>query len=107
MKDSDSTEILVQVVPQAEAGREIGWGTNVAEKLEGRMDDVRRAVESGSSAVASSVEGLPAPTGWRISEVSASFGVTLTAEAGALVSKAGGAATFEVAITFSRGTNAQ
>ena len=44
------TEVLVQVLPDAVAGREIGWGTNVAEELESRLDDIRRAIAAGATA---------------------------------------------------------
>jgi hypothetical protein len=45
---------------------------------------------------------LPDAAGWNLGEISASFGVTLTAEAGALITKASAAATFEVVVTFRR-----
>jgi hypothetical protein len=52
--------------------------------------------------VAKSLQSLAAPEGWRLGEVSASFGITLTAEAGVIVSKASAGATFEVSVTFTR-----
>jgi hypothetical protein len=95
-------EVLVQVVPDAAAGREIGWGTNVAERLDARLDDIRRAIASGASAVAESLGSLPSARDWRLDNVTASFGVTLTAEAGALLSKASAGATFDVTVTYKR-----
>ena len=53
--------------------------------------------------MAKSLQSLTAPEGWRLGEVSASFGITLTAEAGVIVSKASAAATFEVSVKFTRG----
>jgi len=96
------TEILVQVVPGAVAGREIGWGTNVAEQLESRLDDIRRAIASGATAVARSLDSLPRAPDWQLDNVAASVGITLTAEAGALLSKASAGATFDVTITYKR-----
>lgn len=102
MTEQAETTVLVQVVPDAAAGREIGWGTSVAEQLEGRLDDIRRAIESGATAVAASLVSLSDAPQWRLEDVSASFGITLTAEAGVLLSKASAGATFEVAITYRR-----
>ena len=102
MTDTQAPEVLIQVVPGAAAGREIGWGTNVAERLESRLDDIRRAIASGATAVAESLGGLPGAQGWSLDNVSASFGVTLTAEAGALLSKASAGATFDVTVTYKR-----
>jgi hypothetical protein len=97
-------EILVQVVPGS-AGREIGWGVNVAETLESRLEDIRRAVESGATAVASSLGSLPSARAWRLENVSASFGVALTAEAGALLTKASAGATFDVTVNYTRASD--
>jgi hypothetical protein len=98
--DMPAPEVLVQVMPAASAGREIGFGANVAERLEARLDDIRRAIASGATAVAESLGGLPSAQGWQLDEVSASFGITLTAEAGALLSKASAGATFDVTVTY-------
>ena len=96
-----SDRVLVQVVPVA-AGREIGWGSNLAVALGDRLADVREAVISGAWAVADSLPGLPSAEGWRLGEVSGSFGICLTAEGGVILTKASAAATFEVTVTFQR-----
>lgn len=99
----DGAAVLVQVVPAAEAGREIGWGqANVAEALDRRLDDIRQAIASGARAVADALPSLPRPDDWELSEVSAAFGLTLTAEAGALLTRASAGATFDVTVTFTR-----
>jgi hypothetical protein len=94
-------KVLVQVVP-VEAGREIGWGSSQVAAFRDRLSDVREAVMSGARAVADSLPGLPSADGWRLSEVSGSFGICLTAEGGVLLTKASAAATFEVTVTFQR-----
>jgi NTP-dependent ternary system trypsin peptidase co-occuring protein len=101
--DTQAPEVLVQVMPGTGAGREIGFGVNVAERLEARLDDIRRAIASGATAVAESLGGLPSAQGWQLAEVSASFGITLTAEAGALLSKASAGTTFDVTVIYKRG----
>ena len=102
MTDAEAPQVLVQVMAGAGAGREIGFGANVAERLEARLDDIRHAVASGANAVAESLGGVPSAPGWELDEVSASFGITLAAEAGALLSKASAGATFDVTITYKR-----
>lgn len=102
MNQTPTGEVLVQVVPGAAAGREIGFGANVAEQLERRLDDIRRAIASGATAVASSLGSLPSAREWELESVSASFGITLTAEAGVLLSKASAGATFDVTVTYGR-----
>jgi hypothetical protein len=94
-------EVLVQVFP-VENGREIGWGSNLSEKLEQRIDDIKTAINTGVRSVAQSIEGLPSAKGWQLSELSASFGIALTAEAGAILTKASAGATFEVQVTYKR-----
>lgn len=93
--------VLVQVV-SIEADREIGWGSNLAEQLNTRMTDLRHAIVAGTSTVADSLPELAGPSGWRLTEVSASFGLTLTAEAGVILSKASAGATFDVTVKFER-----
>ena len=93
-------EVLIQVV--AEQGREIGWGRNRAERLEDRAEDIRAGVTSAARMVTDSITTLPQPEAWSLGEVTASFGITLTAEAGVLISKVAAGATFEVTLTFKR-----
>ena len=94
-------DVWVQVV-ELGSDRQIGWGSNLAQHLQERIGDIRDAVVSGSSAVAESIGSLVSPDGWELSEITASFGVALAAEAGAILTKASGEATFEVEITFKR-----
>ena len=93
--------VLIQGVPVDE-GREIGWGANVVEQLQNRLEDVRLAIAEGAKAVADSLEGLPGAEGWQLGEVSAKFGVTLTAQVGVILSNVSSGATFEVTVLFKR-----
>jgi hypothetical protein len=94
-------KVLVQVVP-VEAGREIGWGSSQVEAFRDRLSDVREAVVAGARAVADSLPELPSADGWRLGEVSGSFGICLTAEGGVILTKASVGVTFEVCVTFQR-----
>lgn len=103
MAETDPERVWVQVVDvDVAADREITFGRNVAEGLAERRDDIRDGVKAGAAALAESLESLTSPDGWRLGEVSASFGITLTAEAGVIVSKASAGATFEVSVKFTR-----
>jgi len=95
-------EVLVQVLP-VDGGREIGWGSNQVAVFRDRLADVREAVVSGAEAIADSLGGLPSAAGWRLHEVSGSFGVSLTAEGGVILMKAAAGTTFEITVTFQRG----
>lgn len=100
---TDPGRVWVQVIDMnVAADREITFGKSLAERLDDRQDDIQGAIEAGSQAVAKSLKSLASPEGWRLREVSASFGITLTAEAGVIVSKASAGATFEVAVKFTR-----
>ncbi len=101
MQNEEPAQVFVQVVP-VDTEREIGWGQSAAELLSSRLEDIRLAVAAGARAVAVSLEGLPVGEGWKLNTVSASFGVTLTAEAGVILSKASTGATFEVSVTYER-----
>lgn len=103
MAGKKSDPVWVQVIDvDVSANREITFRKNVAEALSGREDDIRGAIEAGSKSVASSLKSLESPEGWRLREVSASFGITLTAEAGVILSKASAGATLEVSVKFTR-----
>jgi Trypsin-co-occurring domain 1 len=103
MAETDPERVWVQVVDvDPAAGREITFGKNLAQQLTDRADDIKGAIEAGSETVAKSLKSLDSPQGWMLGEVSASFGITLTAEAGVIVSKASAGATFEVSVKFSR-----
>jgi hypothetical protein len=93
--------VSVQVV-DVSAGREIAWGTNAVERLGDRLTDVRNAIIAGANAINIDFDALPAREGWHVNEVSATFGVTLAAETGVVLSKAAMEATFEVTVTLQR-----
>jgi hypothetical protein len=101
--EADCEQVWVQVLDVDVAdGREIAFGRNLVQQLTGRTDDVRGAIEAGTQTVAKSLKSLDSPQGWKLGEVSAKFGITLTAEAGVIVSSATAGATFEVSVTFTR-----
>jgi hypothetical protein len=106
MQGSDAADsIRVQVV-SIESDREIGWAENITVALQDRIPDLQAAVGAGVAAVSASLQNLPRPTGWDVATIEATFGVSLTAEGGALIAKAGLGATMDVTVSFVRSNNA-
>jgi len=101
MANEKDERILVQVIP-VEASGEISWSSSVTDQLEQRLDDIRRAIAAGAQAVAGSLPDLPSADNWTLGAVEASFAITLTAEAGVILSKASAGATFEVKVVYKR-----
>jgi hypothetical protein len=95
--------VMVQVV-EVHGGREIGRASQVAELLRDRIDDIRDAIVAGAQTVAGTLRELDSAPGWNLDEVSASFGLTLAAEAGVILSKASASAAFDVTVKFQRVT---
>lgn len=92
-----SPKVFIQVVP-IDSDPEIGWGATVAERLADRVADV----STGASAVAATFNDRPSAAGCELDEVTASLGVTLAAEVGALLTGAAAGATFEVPLAYRR-----
>jgi hypothetical protein len=67
-----------------------------------RLDELRTAIAEGVRVVAETFDGLPATGGWTASQVTASFGVTLTGEGNVIITKASVATTFEITVTYGR-----
>lgn len=101
MSSPSRGQVLVQVVP-VEDGREISWGSNKVQNLADRIEDIKAAIASGAAAVADSLPTMPHASGWQVKEVSGSFGLSLAAEAGVVLTKASAETTFEVTVTFER-----
>jgi Trypsin-co-occurring domain 1 len=96
--------ISVLVVPVT-GGRQIGWGSAVVEQLGDRLSDLKEAIAAGGRAIAESLPDIHGSPQWAVKEVTGSFAVTLTAEAGVILSRASAEATVEVSVTFESGAN--
>jgi len=98
---ASSEAIMIQVV-SVDRGREISWGSNVVERLRDRIGDVQQAIVAGASAVNANLDQLTVQPNWQVGELSVTFGVTVAAEAGVILSRAAAESTFEVTITLQR-----
>ncbi|MEE6263136.1 CU044_2847 family protein [Plantactinospora sonchi] len=102
MPEPDVPESVVVQVVDVDQGREITWGSSVVEKLRDRVGDIQNAIVAAAQAIDLNPDRLPSRQNWQVDEVSATFGVTLTTEAGVILSRAGTEATFEVTVTLRR-----
>jgi hypothetical protein len=59
-------------------------------------------VSMGAASISTSLPDLPVVADWQVNKVEASFGITLAAEAGVILSKGPAEAIFDVTITFAR-----
>jgi Trypsin-co-occurring domain 1 len=97
----DAGHVSVVVVEPGD-GREISWGSNQVEKLSDRVRDLNDAVRAGVVALMNGLPDLPSLEGWELSEVTGSFGVTLTAGAGVILTRVGADAALKVEVKFTR-----
>lgn len=101
MSELDGHDVMIGVVELSD-GRTISWAGNRAERLVDRLPDVRAAVSAAVASVGVELAAVPVSPGWQLDEVSAAFAVTLTAEAGVILGKTGGQASFEVTVSLRR-----
>lgn len=98
----DRRTVQVVVVPTDIDYRQIGPQDRALQALQDHVDDVRAAVEQMTDLLLSTDAAQRPVTGWRVATLEATFGLTLTAEAGVIVSKASAEASLEVKITVER-----
>lgn len=83
-------------------GRQIGRRSGTTAALADRGPEIEAAVAEASAIAQQSLARVPARDGWRVSTMEVSFGLTLAAEAGVVLSKASAEASFEVTLTIER-----
>ncbi len=83
-------------------GRQISAKHRGTSLFEERADEIKQGIQSAVEVVRDSLADQQDRNGWRVSSVEATFGITLSAEAGVILSKASAEATFEVTLTVER-----
>jgi hypothetical protein len=83
-------------------GRQIGRRGGTTAPLADRGPEIEAAIVQASAIAQQSLAQVPARDGWRVSTMEVSFGLTLAAEAGVVLSKASAEASFEVTLTIER-----
>ncbi|ONK12593.1 CU044_2847 family protein [Streptomyces sp. MP131-18] len=86
----------------ARGARQIGARSRSSELLGDRAADVQAAIVQASDIARRALAQTPARDGWGVSSVEVTFGLTLAAEAGIILSKASAEASIEVTLTVER-----
>ncbi|MFE2533689.1 CU044_2847 family protein [Streptomyces sp. NPDC056738] len=96
-------EVRVEtVVLDASGSRQIGTRTRSTAALAERATEVEEAIVEASAITQRALAQVPVHHGWQVSSVDVTFGLTLAAEAGVILSKASAEASFEVTLTVER-----
>jgi hypothetical protein len=82
--------------------RQIGARARTTSLLKDRRNDIETAVREASTIVQDSASKLDDKVGWHVASIEAKFGLVLTAEAGAIISRASAEASFEITIKIER-----
>ncbi|MGX1662444.1 CU044_2847 family protein [Streptomyces sp. NPDC055366] len=82
--------------------RQIGSRTRQSASLAGRSQELQDAIQQASTIAQDALAQAPARHGWSVTGMEVTFGITLAAEAGVILSKASAEASFEVTLTVER-----
>ncbi|MER5757219.1 CU044_2847 family protein [Streptomyces sp. NPDC002088] len=82
--------------------RQIGTRARQSASLADRSDELREAIRQASAIAQDSLADVPERHGWSVTGMEVTFGITLAAEAGVILSKASAEASFEVTLTVER-----
>ncbi|GGV30921.1 CU044_2847 family protein [Streptomyces spectabilis] len=101
------THVRVETVAlDAGGNRQIASRTRTTSPLDDRAAEVEEAIVQASAIAQQSLSQVPERDGWRVSSMQVTFGLTLAAEAGVILSKASAEASFEVTLTVERASDA-
>lgn len=103
LDDADASRVRIEIVNLGDLGsRQIGADDRVTELLRSRAPDIRQAINEVSEITSDSLETLPRRGEWGVKSLAVNFGLTLTAEAGVVVTKASAGASFSITLTVER-----
>jgi hypothetical protein len=99
-------EVRVETVVLGVSGnRQIGPRTRTTAALSERAGEIEEAIVQASTIAQESLARVPVHQGWQVTSMEVSFGLTLAAEAGVILSKASAEASFEVTLTLERSSD--
>jgi hypothetical protein len=101
--DGHRTRIEIFDLDQ-EGNRQIRSNRRTFELLSDRREDVEAAISETASLLANSFEAVPSGKNLSIRSIEGVFGLSLSAEAGAIISKVSGSASIEIKIVMERGS---
>ncbi|GAB3965552.1 CU044_2847 family protein [Plantactinospora veratri] len=97
------TPVRVEVFPtDGTDPRQIGPNRRLTTLLQERADDIGTAVRDISRMLRESVESEPEESGFRVSTVTSTFGLSLATSGGVVVTRASAEVSFEVTLTIER-----
>ncbi|MFJ2766846.1 CU044_2847 family protein [Streptomyces sp. NPDC087300] len=97
------TRVRVETVAlDAGGNRQIAARTRTTSPLADRSAEVEEAIVQAAGIAQQALTQAPARDGWQVSSMEVTFGLTLAAEAGVILSKASAEASFEVTLTVER-----
>lgn len=97
------TDVRVETVAvDAAGGRQISSRTRSSSALGERAAELEEAIVQASAIAQQSLSQVPRRDGWQVASMEVTFGLTLAAEAGVILSKASAEASFEVTLTVER-----
>lgn len=82
--------------------RQIASRERTTALLEDRREEIQTAISQAVVIVQAPLAQQPEANGWKVSSVTATFGITLSAEAGVILTRASAEASFEVTLTIER-----
>ncbi|WP_237773447.1 CU044_2847 family protein [Streptomyces luteocolor] len=97
-----TAEVRVETVVWEAGSRQISTRVRTSEALHERAAELEEAIAQASSIAQESLARVPRRDGWQVSAMEVTFGLTLAAEAGVILSKASAEASFGVTLTVER-----
>jgi hypothetical protein len=96
-------DVRVETVALDSTGsRQISSRSRSSSALGERAAELEEAIVQASAIAQQSLSQVPHRNGWQVSNMAVTFGLTLAAEAGVILSKASAEASFEVTLTVER-----
>ncbi|MEU8749094.1 CU044_2847 family protein [Streptomyces chartreusis] len=96
-------DIRVETVAlDATGNRQIASRSRTTAALGERAAEIEDAIVQASAIAQRSLDQVPERGGWQVRSLDVTFGLTLAAEAGVILSKASAEASFEVTLTVER-----
>ncbi|MCT9083677.1 CU044_2847 family protein [Streptomyces fulvoviolaceus] len=104
MPDQDAPALvrIETVETDARGTHQISSRTRRSAPLAERSEEVQEAIRQATVLAQESLAQVPERHGWAVSSVAVTFGLTLSAEAGVILSKASAEASLEVTLTVER-----
>ena len=103
MTDASAAVVRVETVElDATGSRQISSKYRTTALLGERKEEIQEGIRAATDVVRAALDSDDQKDGWQVSSVEATFGITLAAEAGVILTRASAEASFEVTLTIER-----